>query len=101
MDKAGRWSLAAAFDVTYSYNPTGDWTARHQTTMNGKRDRFTMADLRACAKNALMKRGRAEAFVEEVCFAVTKWVDYAEQAQVMNDWRKRIQPNLRLDLPRT
>ena len=27
MDKAGRWSLAPAFDVTYSYNPTGDWTA--------------------------------------------------------------------------
>ena len=23
MDKAGRWSLAPAFDVTYSYNPTG------------------------------------------------------------------------------
>jgi hypothetical protein len=29
--------------------------------MNGKRDGFTLADFRACAKSALMKRGRAEA----------------------------------------
>jgi phosphoserine phosphatase len=46
-------------------------------------DGFTLADFRACAKSALMKRGRAEAIVEEVRAAVTKWPDYAEQAQVM------------------
>jgi serine/threonine-protein kinase HipA len=101
MSKTGHWSLAPAFDVTYSYNPTGDWTARHQMTMNGKRDGFTLADFRACAKSAVMKRGRAEAIVEEVRAAVSKWPDYAEQAQVMQEWRKQIQRNLRLDLPRT
>jgi len=97
MDKAGHWSLAPAFDVTYSYNPTGDWTATHQMTMNGKRDGFTLADFRACAKSTMMKRGRAETIVEEVRVAVSKWSDYAEQAQVMNNWRKQIQKNLRLD----
>jgi serine/threonine-protein kinase HipA len=71
--------------VTYSYNPAGDWTATHQMTMNGKRDGFTLADFRACAKSAMMKRGRAEAVVEEVRAAVSKWPDYAEQAQVMNN----------------
>jgi serine/threonine-protein kinase HipA len=100
MDKAGRWSLAPAFDVTYSYNPAGEWTARHQMTMNGKRDGFTPADFRACAQNALMKRGRAEAIVEEVRAAVAKWPAYAEQAQVMKEWRQQIQRNLRLDLAR-
>ena len=59
MDRAGRWSLAPAFDVTYSYNPTGRWTASHQMTMNGRRNGFALADFRACAKSALMKRGRA------------------------------------------
>jgi serine/threonine-protein kinase HipA len=101
MDKAGRWSLAPAFDMTYSYNPTGIWTASHQMTMNGKRDGFTLGDFRACAKSALMKRGRAEAIVEEVRAAVAKWLDYAEQAQVMSDWRKQIQRNHRLEFPRT
>ena len=99
MDKAGRWSLAPAFDVTYSYNPSGSWTDRHQMTMNGKRDGFTLADFRACAKNALMKRGRAEAIVEEIRAAVKKWPDYADQAEVMNDWRKQIRRNHRVDLP--
>jgi serine/threonine-protein kinase HipA len=99
MDKAGRWSLAPAFDVIYSFNPDGDWTARHQMTMNGKRDGFTLSDFRACAKSALMKRGRAEAIVEEVRASVAKWPDYAEQANVINDWRKEIQNNFRLNLP--
>jgi serine/threonine-protein kinase HipA len=99
MDKTGRWSLAPAFDVTYSYNPTGSWTDRHQMTMNGKRDGFTMADFRAFAKIALMKRGRAETIVEEVFAAVKRWQEFAEQADVMNDWRKTIGENHRLDLP--
>jgi serine/threonine-protein kinase HipA len=98
MDKAGRWSLAPAFDVTYSYNPTGSWTDRHQMTMNGKRDGFTLTDFRAFAKVALMKRGRGEAILAEVLDAVKKWPDYAEQAEVTTDWRKQIRQNHRLDL---
>jgi len=97
MDKAGHWSLAPAFDVIYSFNPVGDWTARHQMTMNGKRDGFTLADFRACARSALMKRGRAEVIVEEVHAAVAKWPAYAEQANVINDWRVQIQQNHRLN----
>src|ERR1035441_9119616 len=78
MDKTGRWSLAPAFDVTYSYNPTGTWTSSHQMTMNGKRDGFTLTDFRACAKSALMKRSRAEAIIGEVRAAVAKWPEYTE-----------------------
>ena len=33
MDKRGRWSLAPAFDVTYSFNPSGAWTSMHQMTL--------------------------------------------------------------------
>jgi serine/threonine-protein kinase HipA len=100
MDKAGRWSLAPAFDVTYSFNPTGAWTASHQMTMNGKRDGFTLDDFSACAKNALMKRGRAKLIVEEVRAAVAEWPDYAEQARVTGEWRRQIQRSHRLDFPR-
>lgn len=100
MDKAGNWSLSPAFDVSYSYNPTGSWTASHQMTMNGKRDEFTMADFRACAKSASMKRGRAESIVDEVRAAVAKWPNYAHTAEVTDNWREQIQQNLRLDLRR-
>ena len=99
MDKEGNWSLAPAFDMTYSYNPEGDWTAQHQMTMNGKRDAFTREDFRACAKVALLKRGRAAAILREVETAVANWSDYAAQAQVADPWRQEIQRHLRLEIP--
>lgn len=100
MDKAGQWFLAPAFDVTYSFNPEGQWTATHQMTMNGKRDGFTPDDFRASAKTAQMKRGRAQAIIADVAAAVLNWPQYAEQAQVLTAWRKQIQLNLRLKLLR-
>ena len=100
MDRDGRWSLAPAFDMTYSFNPSGAWTAQHQMSINGKRDGFTLDDLRACAKSAMMKRGRAEKIVEEVCAAVALWPDYADKAQVTSAWTEQIKGNLRLTLPR-
>ncbi len=100
MDPQGNWSLSPAFEMTYSYNPSGDWTAQHQMSVNGKRDGFTLEDFRACAKSALMKRGRAETIVEEVRAAVAQWPDYAVKAGVAEDWREQIRRNLRLGLPR-
>ena len=99
MDQQGRWSLAPAFDMTYSYNPSGDWTAQHQMSINGKRDGFTLEDFRACARSAMMKRGRAEKIVEEVRAAFARWPEFADRAQVAPEWRKQIQGNLRLTLP--
>ncbi len=99
MDKQGRWSLAPAFDMTYSYNAKGLWTAAHQMTLNGKRDGFTIEDFRAFAKSAMMKRGRAEAIIEEIRVAVTRWPDLAAAAQVADAWRDQIQKSHRLHLP--
>ena len=62
MDKTGRWSLAPAFDMTYSFQPDGDWTSVHQMTLNGKCDGFTLNDFRQCAKAASMKRERARIY---------------------------------------
>ena len=98
MDKTGRWSLSPAFDMTYSFNPGGDWTARHQMTMNGKRENFTREDFRACAKSAVMKRGRAEAIINEVQSAVAQWIEFAQAARVARTGRQQIQENLRLNL---
>jgi serine/threonine-protein kinase HipA len=96
MDKHGQWSLAPAFDMTYSYNPSGAWTAAHQMTLNGKRDGFAMKDFRAGAKGAMMKRGRAEAIVEEVTSVVARWPDFADEAQVADHLREKIQKTHRL-----
>ena len=97
MDKSGRWQLSPAFDVTYSYNPSGRWTASHQMTINGKRDDFTLDDFKACARAASMKRGRAETIVGEVQQTVSKWKDYADAAGVEPRQRDQIARTLRLE----
>ena len=100
MDTLGAWSLAPAFDVTYSYNPGGAWTATHQMTLNGKRDGFTLADFDACAKAALIKRGRAGKIIEEVCAAVRRWPEFAAAAALSDEWRDKIQNGHRMDISR-
>ncbi len=97
MDKKGQWSLSPAFDMTYSFNASGSWTASHQMSMNGKRDDFTLNDFKACAKSASMKRGRAEAIVNEVQQVVAQWRDYAGEAGVPDSWVEKIERVLRLD----
>jgi len=96
MDKSGVWSLSPAFDMTYSFNPSGAWTATHQMTINGKRDNFTMDDLKACAKTASMKRGQAKKIIDEIKQAVSHWKKYADDAGVDPTQRDQIQHLLRL-----
>ncbi len=82
MDKAGRWSLSPAFDVTYSYNPDGDWTSRHKMSLNQKRDAFHADDLRACAEAASLRRNAWQDILGEVLAAVRNWPQFAEQTGV-------------------
>ena len=96
MDKSGTWSLSPAFDMTYSHNPAGAWTASHQMSMNGKREEFTIDDFKACAKTASMKRGRAGEIIREVQQVVSHWRDYAGDAGVTTSWSEKIQTTLRL-----
>jgi serine/threonine-protein kinase HipA len=100
MNQQGEWSLAPAFDVTYSYNPSGAWTAMHQMTMNGKRDGFTLADFETCAKAAVMKRGRAAAILDEVVAAVEQWPKFAEKAKLTEKLQGKIHKVQRLSFPR-
>lgn len=99
MDKQGRWSLSPAFDVTYSHNPSGEWTARHQMTVNGKRDDISKADLKACEKSSMLKRGRSALILEQVTEAVKRWPEFAIQAGVSDEWTSQIQKSHRLVIP--
>jgi serine/threonine-protein kinase HipA len=97
MNKRGEWSLSPAFDMTYSFNPSGAWTSSHQMTLNEKRDNFVLDDFKSCAKAASMKRGRAEAIIEEVRTVVARWRDYADEVGVNPEQREQIQSVLRLE----
>jgi serine/threonine-protein kinase HipA len=98
MDRRGTWSLAPAFDMTYSYNPDGPWTSRHQMGLNGKRDGFTVDDFKAVAETISMKRGRAEAILGEVIHAVSRWREFAESVEVHPGQIEAIASTYRVDL---
>ena len=97
MDKKGRWSLSPAYDMTYSYNPSGAWTATHQMSMNGKREGFTMEDFKQCARMALMKRNQEKRIISEVLDVVSNWREYASNAGIDTQVTEKIYRSLRLD----
>jgi serine/threonine-protein kinase HipA len=96
MDRTGAWRLSPAYDITWSFNPTGEWTQRHQMSVNGKRDGFARGDFEAAAKSASLNAARARTIVEEVREAVAAWPSFADDAQVAEALRKQIDPSLRL-----
>ena len=98
MDKAGQWSLSPAFDLTYSYNPSGDWTGSHQMSLNGKRDNFMLEDFIAYAENAAMRRGRAQEILDQVQQAVLAWPKFAQEAGVPEQNSARIAATHRTDI---
>ena len=98
MDKNGKWSLAPAFDMTYSYQASGQWTSSHQMTLNGKRDNFILDDFISCAKKAIMKRGLAKTILKEVTEVVSGWEVYANNAGVKPSHYDKIKNTLRLKL---
>ena len=96
MDRGGNWSLSPAFDLTWSYNPTGRWTSAHQMSIAGKRDDFTIEDFREVGRLVSMKRGGVERILEEVTESVATWPELAAAAGVEVDVIKRIADTHRL-----
>jgi serine/threonine-protein kinase HipA len=80
MDRKGVWRLSPAFDMAYSYNPSGVWTGQHQMSLNGKRDGFDLEDLLTFAAAGGVKQSRAKSILTEVSAAVSQWRRFAQDA---------------------
>lgn len=80
MDRRGNWSLAPAYDMTFSYNPNSIWTSSHQMQINGKRNSLTLEDLIACGKNMDISEKRIQSILQQVISVVREWPQYAEYA---------------------
>ena len=66
-------------------------------TLNGKRDSFVLEDFHGCAKAFSMKRGRADAIIDEVRSVLERWPQYADESGVAPERRDHIARTLRLD----
>lgn len=94
MNRSGKWSLSPAYDVSWAYNPQGNWTSKHQMSINNKWDEITRADLIATAKNMNIKR--PELIIEQVIDSVNLWYKFAKDYDIPNDTIKQIGDTLQL-----
>lgn len=94
MNRSGKWSLSPAYDVSWAYNPQGNWTSKHQMSINNKWDEITRADLIATAKNMNIKR--PELIIEQVIDSVNLWHKFAKEYDIPNDTIKQIGDTLQL-----
>lgn len=98
MDRSGAWRLSPAYDMAYSYNPSGSWTRDHQMSLAGKRNDFTHGDLMVFASNVGLKSNKANQAIEDIVDAVAKWQEFAEQAGVEHSDMSRIEKTFRMNL---
>lgn len=98
MNKKGEWFLSPAFDVAYSYNPSGDLTNKHQMKINGKRDNFTLEDFMALGRKADLSEQKVRAILMEVTQVIMRCKDYLEESKVPGKIIKAIEGNLRLNI---
>jgi len=82
------WELAPAYDVTYAFNPSGEWTWQHLMAVNGKFTGISRADFLAVADRFGV--GTAHKVISQVHDAVAAWPDFARQAGVSPVESKRI-----------
>jgi len=74
----GQWTLAPAYDVTFAYNPRGEWNSRHLMAINGRFLDITRADLLALADRFAIPR--AASTIDAVLDAVDSWPQFAAKA---------------------
>lgn len=98
MGRSGTWRLSPAYDMAYSYNPSGSWTRDHQMSLAGKRNDFTHGDLMVFASNVGLKSNRANQAIEDVVGAVAQWQEFAERAGVEHSDVSRIEKTFRMNL---
>lgn len=96
MGEDGVWRLSPAYDMGYSYNPNGGWTATHQMSINGKFDDITRKDLLECgAKNNIKN---ASLIIDEVCEIASQWPTIAKECDVPQSMIEEIKSNLLLNI---
>ncbi len=96
MDQQGVWKLSPAYDVTYSYNPTGIWTSMHQMSVNGKRDDFTMQDLKAVGDKISYKNHKDA--IQQVKEVLSNWHYYATKAGIPTVQAEKLNIAFRINL---
>ncbi|WP_251048294.1 HipA domain-containing protein [Halomonas sp. ISL-56] len=96
---AGKWSLAPAYDLAYSYKPGSPWVNRHWMSLNGKREHFSRDDFYSLEKlSPLFTRKTINDMIDETIQRVAQWHRLAKEHNVPVALIDEIEANLRLTI---
>ncbi len=76
----GVWQLSPAYDLCFSYKPGNRFIEQHQMACNGKRDQFTLEDLKQAAIAADIKK--PERIINQVQQATGQWSGFARESGI-------------------
>lgn len=92
LKKDGKWELAPAYDVCYSFDPTNQWVNQQTLSVNGKHKNINKEDLMTIAKANNIRKG--EKIINEINTVVKNWSDFATKVKVSDFRHKDIKSNL-------
>lgn len=82
MTRNGKWSLAPAYDLTFSYNPNNRWLKSHQMSVNNKRTDINIDDIIKCANAMDITTSKCKAMIEKVKESISNFDVFAEKAEI-------------------
>lgn len=92
LKEGGRWELAPAYDLCYSYSPNNSWVNQHTLSINGKHRNINKSDLMTIAQENSIKK--AESILTEIQQFAKNWNHYADLANVNAELRKTVAENI-------
>lgn len=95
MGKDGVWHLSPAYDISWAYNPKGEWTSQHQMSVNNKWTDIGTSDLLSVAEKMNIKRPNE--IIEQVKDAVSQWNALAKEYDIPSRTAKQIGDTLLLN----
>jgi len=98
MDRNGQWRLSPAFDMTYSYDPTGKWTKDHQIRLNKKQNNFTREDIISFGKYCNLKEKQSLEILKNTIAVFRRFNALAKKYNVPIELKQTILENLRTSL---
>ena len=95
----GKWSLAPAYDLAYSYKPGSKWVNSHWMSLNGKRDNFSRTDFYSLEKlSPLFSKRKINNIIDETIEHVSSWSLLAQEWNVPQALVEEVNTNLRIDI---
>ncbi|HAK46401.1 MAG TPA: type II toxin-antitoxin system HipA family toxin [Spirochaeta sp.] len=98
MDRNGKWRLAPAFDLTYSYDPKGRWTKNHQCWLNNKNNDFSLEDLMSFGSFCDLNAGKTREIILQIRNAFSRFSFLADENELPPMLKNTVETNLRLKI---